>query len=49
MVILRVVGFLLAAAVSFAQSSPPEQAAQAEPANTPLTADAIMARVAANQ
>ena len=49
MVILRVVGFLLAAAVSFAQSSPPEQAAQPEPANTPLTADAIMARVAANQ
>jgi len=49
MVILRVVGFLLAAAVSFARSSPPEQAAQPEPANTPLTADAIMARVAANQ
>jgi hypothetical protein len=49
MVILRVVGFLLAAAVSFAQSSPPEQAVQAEPANAPLTADAIMARVAANQ
>jgi hypothetical protein len=49
MVILRVVGFLLAAAVSFAQSSPPEQAAQSEPANAPLTADGIMARVAANQ
>ncbi len=49
MVILRIVGFLLAAAVSFAQSSPPEQAAQPEPANAPLTADAIMARVAANQ
>ena len=49
MVILRVVGFLLAAAVSFAQSSQSEQAVQAEPANAPLTADAIMSRVAANQ
>jgi hypothetical protein len=46
---LRIVGFLLAAVVSFAQSSPPEQAKESEPANAPLTADVIMARVAANQ
>jgi hypothetical protein len=35
--------------LSFAQSSPPEQAGAPEQANVPLTADAIMARVAANQ
>jgi hypothetical protein len=49
MLMVRCAGFLLAAAVSFAQSSPPEQAAQPEAASAPLTADAIMARVAANQ
>jgi hypothetical protein len=49
MLMLRCAGFLLAAAVSLAQSAPPEQAAQPEPASAPLTADAIMARVAANQ
>lgn len=49
MLILRVVGLLVATSVSFAQSSPPEQAKASEPANAPLTADAIMARVAANQ
>lgn len=46
---LRVVGFLLVATVSFAQSPPPEQAKEPEQANAPLTADAIMARVAQNQ
>ncbi len=46
---LRVVGFLLVATVSFAQSPPPEQAKEPEQANAPLTADAIMARVARNQ
>ena len=48
---LRVVGFLLAASVSFAQSSPPEPAREPEPANaTPMAdAGAIMARVAENQ
>lgn len=49
MLILRFVGFLLVAAVSFAQSTPPEQVKEPEPANTQLTADEIMARVAANQ
>ena len=43
MLMLRLTGLLLAASISFAQNSPPE------PANAPLTADAIMARVAANQ
>jgi hypothetical protein len=42
MLTVRLAGFLLVASLSFAQSSLPEQAA-------PLTADAIMARVAANQ
>jgi hypothetical protein len=54
---LRIVGFLLAASLSFgqtfgrtfAQTSPPEPAKEPEPASVPLTADAIMARVAANQ
>ena len=49
MLILRFVGFLLVAAVSFAQSTSPEQVKEPEPANTQLTADEIMARVAANQ
>jgi hypothetical protein len=49
MLIVRVVGLLLAASVSFAQSSPPEQTKEPEPVNAPLTADAIMARVATNQ
>ena len=49
MLILRFVGFLLMAAVSFAQSAPPEQAKEPEQAITQLTADEIMARVAANQ
>ena len=49
MLMLRCAGFLLAAAVSFAQSAPPEQAAQPEPPSAPMTAEAIMARVAANQ
>ena len=49
MLIVRGLGFLLAAAVSVAQSAPPEQAKEPEPANTPLTADAIMLHVAANQ
>jgi hypothetical protein len=48
--ILRLVGFLvLAAALSFAQSALPEQAKEPGQSNTPLTADEIMARVAANQ
>jgi hypothetical protein len=37
------------AAFSYAQSSPSEQAQNSESTNPPLTADAIMARVAANQ
>ncbi len=45
---LPLAGILLAASISFAQSSPPAQETAAAPA-TPLTADAIMARVAANQ
>ena len=49
MLIVRGLGFLLAAAVSVAQSAPPEQAKEPEVANTPLTADAIMLHVAANQ
>jgi hypothetical protein len=57
MLMLRVAGVFLAASISFAhpsvlsfaQSSPPEQASAPEQANVPLTADAIMARVAANQ
>jgi hypothetical protein len=47
--ILRIVGLLLAASVSFAQSSPPDQAKEPEQADAGLTADAIMARVAQNQ
>jgi hypothetical protein len=51
MPMLRVGRFLLAASIScaysFAQSSPPVQATPAEPAS--LSADDIMARVAANQ
>jgi hypothetical protein len=50
MLIPRLVGFLvLTAAVSFAQSAPPEQSKEPEQSTTPLTADEIMARVAANQ
>lgn len=50
MPILRLMGFLvLTAAISFAQSAPPEQSKEPAQANTPLTADEIMARVAANQ
>ncbi len=44
---LRVVGLLLVASLSVAQSLEPKKASP-EP-NTPLTADAIMAHVAANQ
>src|SRR5450755_2529984 len=44
---LYVAGVLLATSVSFAQSLPPE-ILNPQP-NAPLTADAIMARVAANQ
>jgi hypothetical protein len=47
--ILRVFGLLLVASVSYAQSVSAEQTQSAEPANPPLTADAIMARVATNQ
>jgi hypothetical protein len=39
----------LVAAVSFAQSAPPDQAKEPERATTQLTADEIMAHVAANQ
>jgi len=45
----RLAGFLLAASLSFAQSSPPDQAKESEQPDAPLTADIIMARVAANQ
>src|SRR5271165_727278 len=48
MPMLRVLGFLLTASFSLAQNSQPEQAKEPEP-NAPLTAAAIMARVAANQ
>ena len=47
--LLRVVGLLLVASLSYAQSVSTEQAQGAEPAKPPLTADAIMARVATNQ
>jgi len=47
MLILRVGAFVLAAAISFAQNSPPEPAKDPGPAS--LTAEAIMARVAENQ
>jgi hypothetical protein len=47
--ILRVLGFLVVASVSYAQSLPTEQAQGGEPGNPPLTADAIMKRVATNQ
>jgi len=47
--ILRVVGLLLVASVSFAQSSLPDQGKEPEQADAGLTADAIMARVAQNQ
>jgi hypothetical protein len=46
---LYVAGLLLTASVSFAQSTPSEPAKEPETQITPLTADAIMARVAANQ
>ena len=44
-----VVGFLLVASLSFAQTSAPEPTKDPALASTPMTADAIMARVAANQ
>jgi len=44
---LRLAGILLLASLSFAQSTQPEQAKESDAA--PLTADVIMARVAANQ
>lgn len=47
--LLRIVGLLLVASVSYAQSLPAVQTQGAEPANLTLTADAIMARVATNQ
>jgi hypothetical protein len=47
--VLRFFGFLLVASVSYAQSLPTERAQAGEPANPPLTADAIMMRVATNQ
>lgn len=48
--ILRLVGFLvLAAALSCAQNALPEQAKEPGQSNPQLTADEIMARVAANQ
>jgi hypothetical protein len=57
MVMLRAGMVVLAASLSFSQSSPaerppeapPEAAKEPEPGNAPLTAEAIMARVAANQ
>jgi len=49
MLTVRLTGFLLAASLSFAQSSPLEQSKEPAPANAQLTADDIMARVAANQ
>lgn len=49
MLTLRLMGFLLAASLSFAQSSPPEQPKESEQPLPPLTAEAIMAKVAANQ
>jgi hypothetical protein len=49
MLTVRLAGFLLAASLSFAQSSPTEQAKESEQPNAPLTADVIMSRVAANQ
>jgi len=49
MLTLRVAGMLVASWLSFAQSVPLEQAKESDPANAPLTADTIMARVAANQ
>ena len=49
MPIVRLAGFLFAVSLAFAQSLPPEQAKESEPPDAPLTADAIMARVAANQ
>jgi hypothetical protein len=48
MPMLRVLGVLLAASLSLAQNSQPEQTKESEP-NAPLTADVIMAHVAANQ
>lgn len=48
MLTVRLAGFLLAASLSFAQSSQPE-ATESEQRDAPMTADAIMARVAANQ
>ncbi len=49
MLLPRVVGFFLAVSIAFAQKAPPEQASESESVNASLTADAIMARVAANQ
>jgi hypothetical protein len=47
MLMLRLAGILLVASLSFVQDAQPANAKESEPA--PLTADAIMARVAANQ
>ena len=49
MVLLRVAGILLMTSFSLAQSASPEPSKDSEPASAPLTADAIMARVGANQ
>jgi hypothetical protein len=49
MLMVRLAGFLLAASLSFAQISAAEQAKESDIPNAPLTADVIMARVAANQ
>jgi hypothetical protein len=49
MLMLPVLGLLLASSISFAQTAPAEQAKAPETPDAPLTADAIMARVATNQ
>jgi hypothetical protein len=49
MPMLHVLGLLLASSISFAQTAPAEQAKPPETPDAPLTADAIMARVATNQ
>jgi hypothetical protein len=49
MLMVRVLAFLLAASISFAQDSKPDLAKGPERPDTALTAEAIMARVAENQ
>jgi len=49
MLALRAIAFLLAASISLAQDSKPDLAKGTEPAEMPLTAETIMARVATNQ